>query len=134
MTRDEIVNRIRVQLQDRQEVKVCLVFGSAAAGNLSPGSDLDIAVCGEEAFTHEYLVDLQLLLSKEFGREVDLLDMNRSDGLILSQVLTKGLKAINREPDLLAYHIMRMLLYNADMYPNYQMMQKAKVRRFAHGH
>ncbi len=120
MTRDEIVSRICITLQDRQEVKVCLVFGSAAVGNLSPGSDLDIAVCGEKAFTHEYLVDL--------------LDMNRLDGLILSQILTKGLKAINRKPDLLAHHITRMLLYNADMYPNYQMMEKARVRRFAHGY
>ena len=135
MNRKEIVSNLRTFFSCRAEIEVCLLFGSAAERDLVPANnDLDIAVCGEKAFDHELLADLQLELSEKFGRDVDLLDMNRLNGLILLKVITKGIKVVNNKPELLAFHIKRMLFYREDMYPNVQMMQKAKLKRFAHGH
>ena len=56
------------------------------------------------------------------------------NGLILKQVITTGKKIINKKPDLLAQYIKKMLYFNEDMLPNYQMILKAKAKRFAHGY
>ena len=135
MDRTEIVRRIALVLEKRPEIKVCLLFGSAAEdGAISERSDIDIAICADEPLVADRMAELQLSLSEELCRDVDLLDMHRLNGLILKKVITIGIKVINIAPELLAYHIKRMLFYSEDMYPNYLMMQKAKLKRFAHGH
>ena len=133
MTREDVCNIVRTRLDAAPEVQVCLLYGSAAADTMCANSDVDIAICGDRQFPAEYLVDLQLSLAKDLGREVDLIDLPRINGLILTKVITKGIKIINKKPELLAYHMKRMLFYNADMLPNYKMMQMAKLKRFAYG-
>ncbi|MCK4830978.1 hypothetical protein KA005_85500, partial [bacterium] len=103
-------------------------------GKLRAKSDIDIAVCGDNAFTHDYLAELQLEIAEKLEKEVDLLDMARLNGLILKQVITTGKKIINKKPDLLAQYIKKMLYFNEDMLPNYQMILKAKSKRYAHGY
>jgi predicted nucleotidyltransferase len=134
MTREEVSLKLRSVLESKPEVKVCLLFGSAAEGKLRVKSDIDIAVCGDNAFTHDYLAELQLEIAEKLEKEVDLLDMARLNGLILKQVITTGKKIINKKPDLLAQYIKKMLYFNEDMLPNYQMILKAKAKRFAHGY
>ena len=134
MTREEVNLKLRSLLENKPEVEVCLLFGSAAEGKLRINSDIDIAICGEKAFTHEYLAELQVTIAERLGTKVDLLDMARLKGLILRQVITTGKKILNRNPDRLAHYIKKMLFFSEDMYPNYQMILKAKVKRFAHGY
>lgn len=134
MTREEVSLKLRSVLESKPDVKVCLLFGSAAEGKLRVKSDIDIAVCGDNAFTHDYLAELQLEIAEKLEKEVDLLDMARLNGLILKQVITTGKKIINKKPDLLAQYIKKMLYFNEDMLPNYQMILKAKAKRFAHGY
>ena len=134
MKREEAIEKLKHILKYRSEVEVCLLFGSAAEKNDIPErSDYDIAVCGNQEFETNYLADLQLDLSEVLKRDVDLLDLSRLDGLILMKVLTSGQKIVNKKPELLARHIKRMLFYREDMYPNYRMMQEAKIKRFAYG-
>jgi predicted nucleotidyltransferase len=133
VTGEEVSIKLRSLLENKTEVEVCLLFGSAAEGKLGVNSDIDIAVCGEKAFTHDYLAELQVAIAERLGTEVDLLDMARLNGLILRQVITTGKKILNKNPDLLAHYIKKMLFFSEDMYPNYQMILKAKAKRFAHG-
>ena len=134
MDQREIVRRITHLFEKRPEIKVCLLFGSAAKNKtISRNSDIDVAICSEKPFPVGKLAELQLSLSEELKRDVDLLDISRLNGLILTKVISNGIKVINTAPGLLAYHIKRMQFYSEDMYPNYQMMQKAKLRRFAYG-
>ena len=133
MTGEEVSIKLRSLLENKTEVEVCLLFGSAAEGKLGVNSDIDIAVCGEKAFTHDYLAELQVAIAERLGTEVDLLDMARLNGLILRQVITTGKKILNKNPDLLAHYIKKMLFFSEDMYPNYKMILKAKAKRFAHG-
>lgn len=134
MDQEEIIRRITYFFEKRPEIRVCLLFGSAAENKPIPNSsDIDIAICGKEPLMIGHLAELQLGLSKALGRDVDLLDINRLNGVILMKVISNGIKVINNTPELLAYHIKRMLFYSEDMYPNYQMMQKSKIERFAHG-
>ena len=77
MTREEVSLKLRSVLESKPEVKVCLLFGSATEGKLRAKSDIDIAVCGDNAFTHDYLAELQLEIAERLEKEVDLLDMAR---------------------------------------------------------
>jgi len=63
--------------ETKPEVEVCLLFGSAAKGKSGANSDIDIAICGDKAFTHDYLAELQVAIAERLGTEVDLLDMAR---------------------------------------------------------
>ena len=135
MDQTEIVRRITLFFKKQPDVEVCLLFGSAAEDRtISENSDIDVAICAKEPIVADRLAELQLCLSEELAREVDLLDISRLNGLILRKVISNGLRVINTTPELLAYHIKRMLYYSEDMYPNYRMMQNAKLRRFAYGH
>lgn len=134
MTREEVSLKLRSLLEKKPEVVICLLFGSAAEGKMGVNSDIDVAICGDKAFTHDYLAELQLAIAERLGTEVDLLDMARLNGLILRQVITTGKKILNKNPDLLAHYIKKMLFFSEDMYPNYQMILKAKAKRFAHGY
>jgi len=129
-----VSRKLRSLLETKPEVEVCLLFGSAAEDKLAVNSDIDVAICGHEAFTHETLAELQVTIAERLGTEVDLLDMARLSGIILRQVITTGKKILNKNPDLLAHYIKEMLFFSEDMYPNYQMILKAKVKRFAHGY
>ena len=134
MTREEVSLKLRSVLESKPEVKVCLLFGSAAEGKLIAKSDIDIAICGDNAFSHDFLAELQVAITERLGREVDLLDMARLNGIILRQVITTGKKIINKKPDLLAHYIKKVLFFSEDMLPNYQMILKAKAKRFADGY
>lgn len=134
MTREEVSLKLRSLLEKKPEVVICLLFGSAAEGKMGVNSDIDVAICGDKAFTHDYLAELQLAIAERLGTEVDLLDMARLNGLILRQIITTGKKILNKNPDLLAHYIKKMLFFSEDMYPNYQMILKAKAKRFAHGY
>lgn len=134
MTREEVSLKLRSLLEKKPEVVICLLFGSAAEGKMGVNSDIDVAICGDKAFTHDYLAELQLAIAERLGTEVDLMDMARLNGLILRQVITTGKKILNKNPDLLAHYIKKMLFFSEDMYPNYQMILKAKAKRFAHGY
>jgi predicted nucleotidyltransferase len=134
VTREEVSLKLRSLLEKKPEVVICLLFGSAAEGKMGVNSDIDVAICGDKAFTHDYLAELQLAIAERLGTEVDLMDMARLNGLILRQVITTGKKILNKNPDLLAHYIKKMLFFSEDMYPNYQMILKAKAKRFAHGY
>ena len=134
MTIEEVSLKLCSVFETKPEVEVCLLFGSAAKGKSGVNSDIDIAICGDKAFTHDYLAELQVAIAERLGTEVDLLDMARMNGMILRQVITTGKKILNHNPDLLAHYIKKMLFFSEDMYPNYQMILKAKVKRFAHGY
>ena len=134
MTREKVILKLRSVLDMKPEVKVCLLFGSAAEDKLGVNSDIDIAICGDNAFTNDYLAELQVAITEKLKTEVDLLDMARMNGLILRQVITTGKKIINKRPDLLAHYIKKMLFFSEDMFPNYQMILKSKAKRFAHGY
>ena len=128
----DLIETIRAVVECRSEVDVCILFGSAATGELTAESDIDIALCGERSFGADSLVEIGLELESRLGRAVDILDLARLDGLILREVLSTGRKILNRRPELLAHHIKRMLFYSADMYPLYRRMVRSRLKRFVH--
>jgi predicted nucleotidyltransferase len=60
----EVAERIRAVLGRHPSVKRAVLFGSRAKGNFREGSDIDLAVEGEELCEHE-LADLRSELDDE---------------------------------------------------------------------
>lgn len=49
---DSDLEYIRVQLEKHPQIDKALIFGSRAKGNYKAGSDIDLAICGEQVNFH----------------------------------------------------------------------------------
>jgi len=131
---DEIQQIIKDILSTEERIKLCILYGSAASGRLRKDSDIDIAIAGDVLFSREYLVDLQLTLSRRLCREVDIVDMKNLEGLILSEILRKGKVLIKKDTGLYAEFIKKVIYFNEDVLPNIRMILKKRAERFARGY
>lgn len=122
----EVLNR-------HQDIKLCIAFGSMAAGNASPDSDLDIAVAAEKPLSPDRLLQLSEEFSSETNRETDLVDLMAATGEILKQALSTGIVVQNGDKTLYARLISRMLFNQSDMMPLYYRILQERRRRFLDG-
>jgi len=85
-----------------RNVVFAYLFGSQARGQIGPLSDIDIAVCFDEALTHDDRFDLRLGV---LGELTDLLKTDSVDVVVL-----------NDAPPLLAHRILKegVLLFSRD--------------------
>jgi predicted nucleotidyltransferase len=128
----ELGSLLRDALQKIPDIRVAILFGSAAQGRLTENSDADIAVAGNAVMSMDRRVELAVDLTKVAGREVDLVDMKAVSGLILQQILTKGVMLF-KDPACYAALLKRMLFEQADMMPYTERVKRAHVERFLHG-
>jgi len=131
---EEIQQTIKEALSSEDSIRLCILYGSAASGRLHKESDIDIAIAGDVKFSRDYLVDLQLALSRKLGYEVDIVDMKNLEGLILSEILRKGKVLIKKDTRLYAEFIKKVIYFNEDVLPNIRMILKKRAERFARGH
>jgi hypothetical protein len=92
-----------------------------------------IAIAGKNAIPVESLVDLQIALSSDLEREVDLVDLSAIEGLILSEIFRKGKVLIKKDPSLYACYMRKVIYFNEDMLPNIRMILEKRASRFANG-
>jgi predicted nucleotidyltransferase len=117
---------------DFPEILLVIVFGSVARKNDSAGSDLDIAVAGLKPLPMDFILQLQCILEKNIGREVDVIDLQKVSGPILQQVLTTG-KIIKNLSPLYANLIKKMWFNQADMMPLTKFVLQEHCQRFVNG-
>jgi predicted nucleotidyltransferase len=130
---DRIRKAIAGFFAGRPEIRLCFLYGSAASGRLHAGSDVDVAVAAADPLKPEELAELQLRLSELLGREVDLVDLRRAEGLLLRQILARGLRLKNEDPLFLSSLIRKMWYFEADMMPNIRLILQRRAERFAGG-
>lgn len=126
----ELLRKVLINFQD---VKLCIVFGSAASDKSTPQSDLDIAVAGERPLTGEKLLELVEAFTEAANREIDLIDLATATGLILKQALSTGVVVQNLDKTLYARLISRMLFNEADMMPYFHRTLQERRKRFLDG-
>jgi predicted nucleotidyltransferase len=63
------------------------VFGSVARGEDRPDSDIDVAVSFGKPMTSRRKMEVMALVAEVSGRSVDLIDLEKADGLILARAL-----------------------------------------------
>jgi predicted nucleotidyltransferase len=133
VTAQEIREAVRETLHGIPSIRVGVLFGSAAQDRMNHRSDVDVAVAASAALTPEDRIELALSLERRIRRQVDVLDLAALRGLILYQVLTKGVVVKNEDPALLGRLYKDVVPYEADMMPLWRRMALAKARRFANG-
>jgi predicted nucleotidyltransferase len=117
---DMLQESIRKALQHRPDIKLCIVFGSLAAGKASIDSDLDIAVAADQPLSSDLYLELLEEFASATNREIDLVDLMTATGPISKQALSTGVVVQNLDKNLYARLISRMLFNEADMMPYYE--------------
>ena len=116
-----------------KEIELCIIFGSVASGHASNKSDLDIAIAGKHSFHEGTYLELVAALAESTNREIDLIDLNTANGPILKKALSTGVVILNRDKNLYARLISRMLFNEADMMPYFHRTLKERRKRFLNG-
>ena len=129
---DESLDIVRAYFAGQDAFRLVLVYGSAAAGRLNPSSDVDIAVAGERPFDKMTLLAVEGELSALLERPVDLIDLNRVEGLILREAIVHGLR-IKLDRELFVKFHCKVMTYREDFLPLRRFMQDKRIERFIHG-
>ena len=128
-----IAARVKETLRAESELKLAILYGSAATGKMRADSDVDVAVLFDRPLTAEQKMRLVSRLESELLREVDLVDLFALSGTILKQVLRLGQVLIQTKPGTRAELIHRMVYNQTDMMPYVSRTLIERQRRFAHG-
>ena len=87
-----IVERIKNQIDLFDDLHTILLFGSATTEHFKDHSDIDLAVASFKPLSLLDTLEIKLRFSKLLGtRDIDLVDLNSTEGLIHREILTKGL-------------------------------------------
>lgn len=83
----DILERLRSALRVGPPMRLAVLFGSAARGELRPDSDVDIAILPvDRALSLRAELDLQVALSRACGRDVDLVRLDLASTLVRWEV------------------------------------------------
>ncbi len=125
----ELTEKFTEPLANRPDVRLAILFGSAARDAMHAGSDVDLAVALTDGGP-EKLLSLGAELSVLGRREVDLLDLTDLHGFILREVLTQGVLLVRRDGSLYESLIRRMLYEEADWLPIKRDAMKEQLESF----
>jgi uncharacterized protein len=102
-------------LERQTDIRLAILFGSAASNRLQPNSDVDVAVLAEKPLSAERKVELMGSIALLSGRPVDLVDLRRAGQPLLGQIL-QG-QQIKGSTDMLAQLAYRNVIERADFLP-----------------
>ena len=125
---DAIIEQILTRLEAHPEVTLAVLYGSVASGRISQQSDVDLAISSKEGLEVETCLSLSLQLTRILNREVSVVDMDKMEGVILHEVLTKGV-FLKRDPDALVRHVFRLQEFTEDVLPFHEMAFQIKMGR-----
>ena len=129
----EIRAALERMLRDEPDLRLAILYGSAASGRLRADSDVDLAVLYRSPMTAEARRMMSERLERALHRRVDLVDLAVLHGTILKQVLCRGCVLVKRSPEDLAALVRRMVYNQADMMPYVRRTLLERQRRFMHG-
>jgi predicted nucleotidyltransferase len=129
----DIIKKIREVLSSCHGITICIVYGSAVTGKLNVMSDIDIAVAGNKVLDVNAKLSLTLALSESIGRDVDLVDLRTVSGLIVKNIITKGIRIKCMDKNYFARLIKDTWFFNEDFLPAVRNILYKRARRFAYG-
>lgn len=112
----DLNSRIRQILSRQGDIRLAILFGSLAAGDATPQSDLDLAVLMRIPLSTETKMTLIGELSQAIGRPVDLIDLRVAGEPLLGQILKHGVRLFGSDTDY-AELLKRHLFEEADFMP-----------------
>jgi len=132
LDRDGLIDCVRSYFATIEDVRLVLVFGSVANGHFGPSSDLDVAIAGSSRFSQPVLEETRASLSSLTGREVDLVDLEASEGLVVYEAVVHGVR-VKLDREAFVKHHAKALSYREDFLPLRRALQDARIRRFIGG-
>lgn len=90
-----LVHSLRERFPDLDAI---YLFGSAATGQATPQSDLDIALLAPEALDPLQLFDAGLEAARLLDREVDLVDLREASTVLAKEIVGYGRVLYSRDP------------------------------------
>jgi len=123
---DKTTTSIQKLLQKCPEIQLAIIYGSAAENRQTPESDLDLGVAGKKPLTAELKMKLTEDIALISERPVDLVDLQKTHGTLLKQILTKGTLILKKDTTLYGDTIKRMLFEDADFMPYYNRILKER--------
>ena len=103
-------------LERHPHIRLAIVFGSFATGQLRSDSDLDLAVDAGRPITVDEKMKLIEDLAIEIGRPVDLIDLHTVGEPLLGRIVTRGRRLMGDDTKF-AELIRKHLFEQADFMP-----------------
>ena len=104
-----------VDLADKYQLDLILMFGSRLTGNIHPESDIDIAVYGRQIFSETEKIQLIYELCNIFHTDdIDLVDLRTASPFLKKEVLKNYNILLQRDA---------MLLYQLELANIYEMKE-----------
>ena len=128
-----IKQKVQAVLTEFPDIMFAVVFGSYASGKQTENSDVDISVAAYDVLSFEVLQDIRKKFTDCLDRDIDLIDLNAVSGLILKEALTTGKVVFNKDPELYAALMKKMLYNQADMMPYYNRILSERREEFLNG-
>lgn len=126
---EDSIDRAIEWLARRDGLRLGLLFGSAARGELRPDSDLDIAVLGAHVLVPEEKRALIEGLARHSGRAADVVDLATIGEPLLGRILSEGRRLFGSDEDFAAL-VVRDLFEKADFLPYQQRILEERRRKW----
>jgi len=107
-----VMSKLQEIFKSFYEIKLAILFGSFASGKQNKESDIDIGVAAKHPITSDNKMEIIKTISLEFGRSVDVVDLQLKHEPILSQIITKG-KVIYCDDRKLYAEFIKTVVYDA---------------------
>lgn len=121
-------SRLIALLSQYPEIKLAILFGSQATGNVRSDSDIDLGILAQAPLTADFKLQLIQTIGAEFGRPVDIVDLYHVPEPITGQVF-KGIRLIGDDAayaELLTRHLLNV----ADFLPLHQRILTERRNRW----
>jgi predicted nucleotidyltransferase len=117
MSETDQLSRLAKALDDFDEIRLAIVFGSVSRGHATVSSDLDIAILCEHPLSSDLKSAIISTLARATGRPIDLVDLNQAGEPLLGEILKNGTRIIARDDSAYAELLRKHLLDAADFLP-----------------
>jgi len=128
------IDQLRSVIGRYPAISQAFVFGSVATGKVLPDSDLDIAVVWNGQVKPGQKMDLIKSLAEASGRPVDLVNIADCHGLLLKEILTKGLRLLPDDPHELFLLNKRLVYEEEDFMPMIRRTRRERASAFVNEH
>lgn len=126
--RDAILTAVADVLKTLHRPTLGVVYGSAARGQLTDHSDVDVAVGVGQRLEFLDLSRLHGLLCDAVGREVDLVDLESLDGYLWEPLWAEG-KFVLWDHDLVVKYAGKVQAFHEDIKPAWQAMIRHRLEK-----
>ncbi len=132
MNRQRIIKHLTSYFSPKEDITSVLLFGSAAEDALGPASDIDIAIISFKELDSRTILNMSAELQILLTRDIDLIDLNKAEGVIHYKILTKGIRIKGNSREL-AEHLIKAIDFRTDFMPQLMEMQKKRIEKSLHG-